>query len=95
MSFKQMEMDENLYPTFRYHNQQFVINDRPEPINKGLKRTLKIEAKEDGALSFSPIGQPVDGLEVVSAEGIAPNGLVYELPLNKGANQFTFEYRKL
>ena len=29
------------------------------------------------------------------AEGIAPNGLVYELPLKRGANQFTFEYRTL
>jgi len=37
----------------------------------------------------------VVGLEVVSAEGFAPNGLVYELPLRKGVNQFTFEYRTL
>lgn len=95
MSFKQMEMDENLYPTFKYRNQQFVINDRPEPIEKGLKRTLQIEAKQDGVLRFSPLGQPVDGLEVISTEGIAPNGLAYELPLKKGANQFTFEYRTL
>ena len=95
MAFKQMEMDQNLYPTFRYHNQEFVINDRPEPVKEGLRRTLQIEAKQDGALKFSPLGRPVEGLEVVSAEGIAPNGLVYELPLKKGANQFTFEYRTL
>ena len=90
-----MEMDENLYPTFRYHNQEFKINDRPEPVREGLRRTLQIEAKQDGALKFSPLGQPVEGLEVVSAEGITPNGLVYELPLKKGANLFTFEYRTL
>ena len=95
MAFNQMEMDENLYPTFRYHSQQFVINDRPEPYKEGLKRTLQIEAKQGGALKFSPLGQKVEGLEVVSAEGIAPNGLVYELTLKKGANLFTFEYRML
>ena len=93
--FKHMEMDEFLYPTFRYHNQGFLINDRPEPVKEGLKRTLQIEAKQDGVLKFSPLGQPVQGLEVVSAERIAPNGLVYELPLKKGANLFTFEYRTL
>ena len=95
MAFKQMEMDENLYPTFCYHNQEFKINDRPDPINKGLRRTLQIVAKQDGVLKFSPLGQSVEGLEVISAEGIAPNGLVYELPLKRGANQFTFEYRTL
>ena len=88
-------MDEFLYPNFRYHNQEFVINDRPEPSEEGLKRILRIEAKQDGLLNFLPLGQPVEGLEVVSAEGIAPNGLVYELPLKKGANLFTFEYRTL
>ena len=84
-----------MYPTFCYHNQEFKINDRPDPINKGLRRTLQIVAKQDGFLKFSPLGQSVEGLEVISAEGIAPNGLVYELPLKKGANQFTFEYRTL
>jgi len=64
-------------------------------MEQGLKRTLKIEARQDGTLTFSPLGQPVEGLELVSTEGIAPDGLVYELPLKKGANQFTFEYRTL
>ena len=85
----------NLYPTFRYHNQQFVINDRPEPSEEGLKRILQIKAKQDGSLKFSPLGQPVEGLQVISVEGIAPQGLVYELPLKKGANKFIFEYRTL
>ena len=95
MAFKLMEMDANLYPTFLYHNQQFFINDRPEPLEEGLKRILQIKAKQDGSLKFSPLGQPVEGLQVISVEGIAPQGLVYELPLKKGANQFIFEYRTL
>jgi hypothetical protein len=91
-SFQGMELDDHEYPTFCYSVDGLSVRDRPQPVEKGIERTLTIESKEAGELVFAPLSQPVPGLSLEGRGLTARQDGTFHLPLRKGDKSFTFYY---